>query len=377
MSEKLPFWARWAQGRASIGRARSVVSAAWQWVRADPRRTLFNLCVLALVALVLLVRGVRFWPRSVRERDETPTAVVSVSPVPDAVLPVQRSHATSAGSVIVRASPTFPVETLFQSPLPQAAVTESPRSAVITYTVQPGDHLASIAARFGLQRETLIWSNEGLDQDPGVLHTGQVLNILPVDGVYHIVEDGETLSEIAERFQVKVAIIANCEYNEYRGGNQNVVPGQKLVVPGGVRAFRARVVEPQATLPALEASRGSGSFVWPIVGEISQQYWDLHRAIDIDARHGDVVRAADAGTVVYASWDRSGYGYLVIIDHGNGFVTYYAHLDGFYVDVGDAVAQGEPLGALGDTGNSTGPHLHFEIRENGEHRNPLGFLTEQ
>jgi murein DD-endopeptidase MepM/ murein hydrolase activator NlpD len=114
--------------------------------------------------------------------------------------------------------------------------------------------------------------------------------------------------------------------------------------------------------------------VWPVRGEISQGYSSGHRAIDISTEHGAVVVAADAGTVVYARWESSGYGYLVIVDHGNGFVSYYAHLYGFYIDAGHQVARGEQIGELGTTGRSTGPHLHFEIRHDGVQRNPLDIL---
>jgi murein DD-endopeptidase MepM/ murein hydrolase activator NlpD len=126
-----------------------------------------------------------------------------------------------------------------------------------------------------------------------------------------------------------------------------------------------------------EAPLATGQWVWPGSGYISQEYWDLHRAIDIAGEHGSTIVAADGGTVTYASWNVSGYGNLVIIDHGNGFVSYYAHLYGFYVDVGDRVAQGQPLGAMGNTGLSTGPHLHFEIRDNAVLANPIDLLPQR
>jgi murein DD-endopeptidase MepM/ murein hydrolase activator NlpD len=129
-----------------------------------------------------------------------------------------------------------------------------------------------------------------------------------------------------------------------------------------------------SALPDGEPGLATGHWVWPVGGYISQGYWTLHRAIDIAGAHGSTVLAADGGTVAYASWHVAGYGNLVVVDHGNGFVTYYAHLYGFYVDVGDQVEQGQPLGALGNTGQSTGPHLHFEIREGGELRNPIDLL---
>jgi murein DD-endopeptidase MepM/ murein hydrolase activator NlpD len=252
-----------------------------------------------------------------------------------------------------------------------------PDSSVAIYVVKQGDDLPGIAARFGLRRETLIWSNEVLVTDPGRLYVGQELYILPIDGVYYTVQRGDTLSTIATLFQVSVEAITGCEYNApgVRGGQ--VVPGQHLIVPGGTRPFKAQPVRVQSTPTQGEAPLATGQWVWPAQGYISQEFWDLHRAIDIAGQHGSTVLAADGGTVTYASWNVAGYGNLVIVDHGNGYVTYYAHLYGFYVDVGDRVAQGQPLGAMGNTGLSTGPHLHFEIRDNGELCNPIDLLPQE
>jgi murein DD-endopeptidase MepM/ murein hydrolase activator NlpD len=147
--------------------------------------------------------------------------------------------------------------------------------------------------------------------------------------------------------------------------------GVGIVVDGVFVPIIPSLAPPAA---ALDAATATGQWVWPVRGKISQDYSSEHRAVDIATDHGAVVVAADAGTVVYARWESSGYGYLVIIDHRNGFVSYYAHLYGFYIDAGRDVARGEQIGELGSTGRSTGPHLHFEIRQNGVQRNPLDLL---
>jgi murein DD-endopeptidase MepM/ murein hydrolase activator NlpD len=126
--------------------------------------------------------------------------------------------------------------------------------------------------------------------------------------------------------------------------------------------------------PGVPAPVADERWVWPVRGVISQYYSSKHGALDISADQGAIVVAADDGRVVYAKWQSSGYGYLVIVDHGDGFLTYYAHLYGFYVDVGKSVARGEPLGELGNTGRSTGPHLHFEIRSQGVQQDPWQLL---
>ena len=136
--------------------------------------------------------------------------------------------------------------------------------------------------------------------------------------------------------------------------------------------------EPAATAAAggapAEPDAPTGRWIWPVQGRISQPFSPGHRAIDVVADHGTLVRSADAGRVVYARWEISGYGYLVIVDHGDGYRSYYGHLYGFYVDVGQEVERGDLLGQLGNTGHSTGPHLHFEIRYLGSHLDPLDVL---
>ncbi len=117
------------------------------------------------------------------------------------------------------------------------------------------------------------------------------------------------------------------------------------------------------------------SFAWPASGSVTQQFWGGHRAIDIGSWTGAPVKSADSGyvTVAGGGWN-SGYGNYVVIDHGNGFVSLYAHLHSIYVRAGESVARGQQIGTLGNTGNSTGPHLHFEIRYQGVPGNPFSYL---
>ena len=154
--------------------------------------------------------------------------------------------------------------------------------------------------------------------------------------------------------------------------------GQQVVIPGGTRPYvqqQAPIAYASASVPA-SAKIGSGAFVWPASGPIGQAYWSGHPALDIGGWIGAPVKAADAGYVALAAsgWN-GGYGNHVIIDHGNGFSTLYAHLNSIYVRPGENVARGAEIGSLGNTGNSTGPHLHIEIRYQGVPRNPLGYLA--
>jgi murein DD-endopeptidase MepM/ murein hydrolase activator NlpD len=120
---------------------------------------------------------------------------------------------------------------------------------------------------------------------------------------------------------------------------------------------------------------GSGNFMWPVFGWMSQGYREDHRAIDIAASPGTFVTAADRGVVMRSGWNDQGYGMFVVIDHNIDYITLYAHLTEVLVKEGDIVSQGQIIGTIGSTGNSTGPHLHFEIRDFGRRANPLDFLV--
>ncbi len=256
---------------------------------------------------------------------------------------------------------------------PRTVIPKRPRRGVITYTVQPGDTVQSIASAFDLQPTTLMWSNEDLRDVPDLLRIGQQLAILPVDGVYHTVEEGDTLESIAEKYKVDVEAITSLSYNNLHPPLYRIQPGMKLIIPGGTKPYVPKRVT-HYTGPVPEGVNGTGAFQWPVLGVITQGYWWGHRAIDIGAPVGSAVLASDSGFVSFVGWTNKGYGYLIIIDHANGYKTYYAHLSQMYVTLGQKVERGQVIGAVGSTGNSTGPHLHFEIRYNGVLQNPLAWL---
>ncbi len=129
--------------------------------------------------------------------------------------------------------------------------------------------------------------------------------------------------------------------------------------------------------------KGTGVLVWPLRGRITSRYgyrrhpmWGgrhLHTGLDIAARYGTPIKAADSGKVILASW-WGGYGKAIVVDHGKGITTVYGHLSRIYKKVGSTVIKGQTIGLVGNTGYSTGPHLHFEVRKNGKHRNPIKYL---
>jgi murein DD-endopeptidase MepM/ murein hydrolase activator NlpD len=258
------------------------------------------------------------------------------------------------------------------------------RVGLDTYTVKVGDNLFAIADTFGLKPESLLWGNFDVLQDnPNFLEPGQELTILPVDGVLHSYVAGETLTDIADQYETSVEAILEWPGNrldpyETDPNSPGLSTGTALIVPGGSRELRdwgppAITRDNPATAAYYGAGAcgsiyagaiGYGSFVWPTVATyLSGNDWNppIHRGIDIAGAEGNAIFAADSGVVVYAGGSASGYGNLLVIDHGTGWQTAYAHLSTIAVTCGQSVSQGEVVAAVGNTGNSSGPHLHFEM----------------
>jgi LysM repeat protein len=254
---------------------------------------------------------------------------------------------------------------------PFTIIPERGRQGVIVYVVQAGDNVSKIAQSFGLRPETVLWSNPELETWPDYIVVGQELFILPLNGAYHEVKAGDTLDSIAQRYSVEVSVIVECEYNDL-AEPYALQAGQSLVVPGGTRPVVPRYVRATAP-PPTNAPQGTGNFMWPTSGYLTQSYWLGHQGIDIGAPTGTPIYAADAGYVAATGW-MGGYGNYVVVNHGNGFETLYAHMSEIRAIAGQGVDRGRLIGLVGSTGRSTGPHLHFEIRQGGVKRNPIGFL---
>ena len=252
-------------------------------------------------------------------------------------------------------------------------IPKRPRLEIVTYVVQAGDTVQSIAETFDLQPTTLMWANPAVEDAPDLLRIGQEVAILPLDGAYHKVAEGETLESIAEKYKVKPEAITGCVYNPLTPPDYALQADMRLVIPGGEKPYVPKVVTTY-TGAVPEGARGTGGFQWPVLGSLTQGYWYGHRALDVGAPTGSAVLAADGGFISFAGWTDVGYGYLIVIDHANGFATYYAHLSNIYVAEGQAVERGQVIGAVGSTGWSTGPHLHFEVRYYGVQQNPRAYL---
>jgi LysM repeat protein len=274
---------------------------------------------------------------------------------------------------------------------------ERPRFDLSTYTVVSGDTVFGIADKFKLKPSTIMWSNfDILGDDSDMIVPGMKLNILPEDGAVHTWMKNEGLNKVASYFHVTPQDILDWPGNNLTAAavgdfaNPNIPVGTQLVIPGGWREFISKVAAIPRTSPGVGSylgpgvcqnvssnAMGTGAFVWPVHGTITTQFTPDagHPAIDIATALGTPVVAADTGVIVYAGWSTVGFGNLVIIDHGNGWQTLYGHLNAIYVSCGAGVYQGGQIGVIGSTGNSTGPHLHFQMESSQYGKvNPLNYL---
>ncbi len=289
---------------------------------------------------------------------------------------------------------------IFRRAMIHTIIPTRPRTEIVKYTVVQGDTLFGIAEKFGLKPQTILWGNYNVLLDnPHSLQPGQELTILPVDGTYYEWHAGDGLNGVAKYFGVTPEVIINypgnhlnpAEIGDYAA--PNIKPGTKLIIPGGKREFvswsaplgvtrdnpaSARVLGPGACDPVSGGAVGYGNFVWPAANHYLSGFdyspESNHWGIDIAGHEGMGVFAVDAGVVVYAGWNEYGYGNMIILDHGNGWQSLYAHLSAIYVSCGQSVGQGDAIGAIGNTGRSSGAHLHFELMTPSYKPNPWDFL---
>ncbi len=243
------------------------------------------------------------------------------------------------------------------------------RKNIITYIVKEGDSPAKIAAQFGISLNTLLWANNL--KPNSVIKPGQELIILPITGVYHKVKKGDTLSSIAKKYSASVE-----EIKEFNNVTDDLLQeGQELIIPNG------KILSSQIASKSLSsaASRNGlkpmtedtsswqkldGFFAYPTINGYNKGILHYYNAVDIINYCGSPIYASADGVVseVKSSGYNYGYGSYIKIQHFNGTMTVYAHLSAVLVREGQRVSQGELIGKMGDTGNSNGCHLHFEVR---------------
>jgi murein DD-endopeptidase MepM/ murein hydrolase activator NlpD len=261
---------------------------------------------------------------------------------------------------------------------------DKPRYDVEEYRVVSGDSVFAIAESFKVQPETVLWANyDVLQDDPHSLAPGMVLKIPPTDGIYYQWKENDTLESVAIEFRAEIDDILNFPGNDIDLASPKIESGSWVMVPGGEREFVQWLV-PTVAKGASGTSQtnesvcsggavGGGGFTWPAGNHFlsGNDYWSGHLGIDIAAGEGAPVYAADGGVVTMAQGGYNyGYGNVIQIDHGNGYSTVYAHLSQIGVGLCQSVGAGTQIGAAGNTGNSQGAHLHFEVRQNGGFINP-------
>lgn len=271
------------------------------------------------------------------------------------------------------------------------------RTDFVTYIVKEGDTIFDIADRFGLAAETILWTNwYTLGEMPDAIYPGNEVLVPPDDGAMYMWFEGDGLNGVSSYFNVTPEDIINYPLNDLDPNTigdwslPNIQPGTMVFVPGGTRPntswipARGEVISgnsylgPGACSGILYGNIGTGTFTWPTTAHYLSGYDytpPVHNGLDFDGDFGSPIYAADSGVVIYSGWSDRGYGNLVVIDHDGGWQTYYAHLlDGTLPACGANVVQGELIASMGSTGNSTGPHLHFEMRSNGAPVNPWSYL---
>lgn len=274
----------------------------------------------------------------------------------------------------------------------------------VTHVIAEGDTVSAIASLYGINTSTLLWENN--ISESSTLRVGQSLVIPPVNGVSHLVASKETVESIAKDYGVDPKVVR--DQNKLEG--DVIVKGEKLFIPGGKQKYTStgkierliaragtrsgsrtenvNTFDKKVVIATDEQPDGDKPFIFPTIGKITQGFRPGHYADDIGNQSKPDIWAAAGGTVVLATGgcpprevkvDRScggGYGNHVIIDHGNGLQTLYAHMETVYVSEGDSVVTGQAVGKMGNTGRtygSTGIHVHFEVYVDGVRKNPMLF----
>jgi len=256
-------------------------------------------------------------------------------------------------------------------------ISKKPREKIIKYIVQSGDTISTIAEEFDISVSTILWENELTAYS--IIRPGKELDILPVSGITHVVKKGENVGILAKEYSVEEAELIKINKLE----NEKLAIGQKVIIPGGKKVYQSytpktytgytAIKELVTTPPASKVTLGN-KMQWPTVGNrITQYYSWKHHGLDIANKIGTPLYAADSGVVEVVGWG-TGYGNQILIDHGGGKKTRYAHCSKFYVSDGEKVKKGQAIAAMGSTGWSTGSHIHFEVIINGVKYNPLNYI---
>ena len=350
--------------------------AAWWWSRTvagpwlgDRRRAVSHVALLTIAAIAFLAGVVGVGGDS----DSSGRLAYLTPPDPssDESLRLRTGAATSEADRTPGPSP----------------IADSTPVAYLTHEVQPGDTLYGIAERYDVDAQYLLWNNPELTTNPDLLIIGAKVLVPGVDGIVYDVRLGDTINAIAATYDIEAADIVSFAPNELASAD-HIIEGSVLILPGGVPppppAPEPIDLPVQGPVPAgIGATFGplaaaSVSYVWPVNGTLwggfGPRWGSFHKGIDVGANAGTAVTAAASGQVVLSTFSDNGYGSYVIVQHGDGSQTLYAHLSDRYVALGQYVIQGEVIGAVGCSGWCNGNHLHFEVIIGGWSADPLAYL---
>ncbi|KNF07021.1 peptidase M23B [Gottschalkia purinilytica] len=263
------------------------------------------------------------------------------------------------------------------------------KKEVKKHIVQTGESYWTIAKNYGLKLKELEEANP--DKDHLKIRPGEEINISTYKPLVTVVTEEEVnyTEDIPFEtiYETDDSLYKNKEKVKIEGTPGKVEKTSKIEKYNGVEVSKEVIKENVLSEPVSRiivkgtkelSGIGTGEFVTPTRGTITSRFgsrWGKHhQGIDIGARIGTPIVAADSGEVVFSGWNNGGYGYMVEINHSNGYSTKYAHCSKLYVKAGDKVEKGDNIAAVGNTGRSTGPHLHFEVIKNGVHQNPDGYL---
>jgi len=327
---------------------------------------------LILIALVIWVMS-KFFLKAEKNTPAAISAATQTTPTP--LMPVSEEFNPMLASSI----------SVFRQAQLHTILPPKPRTTVSEYEIQTGDTLFGIAEKFGLKPESLLWSNRHiLGDNPHNIFPGVTILIPPFDGAIYQWHTGDGLNGVSSFYNVTPDVIINWKDNNLNLDTlgdlslPNIAEGTLLFIPNGYGEFTDWLDRYTRDKPAVSMVGGNtcgvitagyngyGTYVWPTTDTWISGYEYApsanHKGIDIGGVIGNPIYAVDAGVVVYSDWNQNGYGNLIVVDHGNGWQSVYAHLDSFLKFCGENVEQGEEIATLGNTGNSSGPHLHFELR---------------
>lgn len=344
------------------------------WMNAIQRKQ--KQIMLAVVVGFLLFGLISSRNGSTRRGDEGDTAVIPPRPNNDSPSELPEE------SPFLEDIPVLSDNSLAPEPNPLTFQNNTPEHEFTTYVVQRGDTPNSIADRFNIKPETILGGNPQLSEESSLLQIDTELIILPIDGVLHTVQPGESIEDLQFLYGISIDEIVSYEPNNLQFPFR-LEPETKILVPGAVRELFVWTPPDLSSVGGTSSEGsgvtplvvGTGTYVYPVNSRnFTQFFWYGHPGLDIALAEGSAVFASDTGTVTYAGWNNFGYGNLIVVNHGNGFETFYAHLSSINVVPGQIVFQGNVIGGTGNTGRSSGPHIHFEIRLNNNRDNPCWYI---